>query len=104
MGRLLLRPQARDDLDTIWDYLAAVQSPATADAVLRTIFRRLSALADYPLLGRTRDDIRPGVRGSPVGRYVIFYYPRDEGIIVSRVLYGGRDLPDAYDEADDPDP
>jgi plasmid stabilization system protein ParE len=27
-----------------------------------------------------------------VGRYIVFYFPLDDGIDVVRVLYGGRDL------------
>jgi len=29
---------------------------------------------------------------------VIFYYPLDDGIIVSRILYGGRDIENIYDD------
>jgi plasmid stabilization system protein ParE len=29
---------------------------------------------------------------------VIFYYPLDDGMIVSRILYGGRDIEHIYDD------
>jgi plasmid stabilization system protein ParE len=60
-------------------------------------------LADYPLAGRDRSDLRQGLRGSTVGRYIIFYDPIEHGILISRIVYGGRDLPTLFGEeaADD---
>jgi len=98
MGRIVRRPRAQRDLDELWDTIADDKGQQTADRFLRKIYRRLSALANSPLGARNRSDIRPGLRGSPVGRYVIFYYPLQDGIVVTRVLYGGRDIPTIYDE------
>jgi len=32
----------------------------------------------------------------PVGNYVIFYRPIEDGIVVIRVLHGARDLPELF--------
>jgi toxin ParE1/3/4 len=44
------------------------------------------------LIGRSRDELAPGMRSFPVGRYVVFYLPLDDGIDVVRVLHGARDI------------
>jgi len=43
-------------------------------------------------MGRARDELVPGVRCFPVGRYVVFYVPLDDGIDIVRVLHGARDI------------
>ena len=43
-------------------------------------------------MGRGRDELAPGVRSFPFGRYVIFYAPIDKEIVVIRVLHGSRDI------------
>ena len=49
-------------------------------------------LATQLMLGRARNEPAPGVRSFPVGRYVVFYVPLDDGIDVVRVLHGARDI------------
>jgi len=43
-------------------------------------------------MGRTRDELVPGLRSLPFGRYVIFYRALDDGSEIVRVLHGARDL------------
>jgi toxin ParE1/3/4 len=91
MPRLLKRPQAESDLEDIWWYIAQ-DSPQNADRFLDRIEERCRALADFPTIGRCRDDLKPGLRSQPVGNYLIFYFPLDDGIDVIRVLQGSRDV------------
>jgi toxin ParE1/3/4 len=49
-------------------------------------------LAAQPMMGRAREELAPGVRSFPFGRYVVFYMPLDDGIDVVRVLHGARDI------------
>jgi toxin ParE1/3/4 len=44
-------------------------------------------LAEHPELGRTCDEIRPGLRRIEEGRHVIFYRQKGTGIVVSRILH-----------------
>jgi toxin ParE1/3/4 len=48
-------------------------------------------LAANPHGGPRREDLAPGLRFYPVGNYLIFYRPGDDGIILVRVLHGARD-------------
>ena len=50
-------------------------------------------LADYPQAGPRREDLARGLRFYPVGNYLIFYMPAEDGITVARVLHGARDYP-----------
>ncbi|WP_292457413.1 type II toxin-antitoxin system RelE/ParE family toxin [Methylibium sp.] len=49
-------------------------------------------LATQPLMGRARDELSPGLRSFPFGRYVIVYEPIDGGIDVVRLLHSARDV------------
>jgi toxin ParE1/3/4 len=52
----------------------------------------LDLLAETPYLGRAYSQLGAGVRGIPVGQYVIFYRIIDNGIQVLRVPHGARDV------------
>jgi toxin ParE1/3/4 len=83
--------QAQRDLENISDYIARDNLTNALRFVDRLEARcRLHSL--HPLLGRSRNDLRPGLRSFPFGRYVIFYRPLHDGIEVIRVLHGARDL------------
>ena len=51
---------------------------------LETCCRRL---ADNPALGRSCDEMRPGLRRMEQGRHVIFYRQQEPGILVVRILH-----------------
>lgn len=84
-------PRAQDDIVEIWDYIAD-DSEAQADAFVDRLDAKFQLLAQQPELGRVREELAPGLRSFPVGRYVIFYMPVSDGIAVVRVLHSARDL------------
>ena len=91
MARVLKRPLAENDLDEIWLYIAQ-DNPDNADALLDKIEERCQALAQFPFIGTDRDELMPDLRSLPVGNYLIFYMPIEDGIVVVRVLHGMRDV------------
>jgi toxin ParE1/3/4 len=65
------------------------------DAAFRLIDRFdeiLQMLAENPLAGRAREEFASNVRSFPVGNYLLFYRPAQDGIELVRVLHGARDL------------
>jgi toxin ParE1/3/4 len=44
------------------------------------------------MLGRSREELAPGLRSLAFGRYVIFDEVIPDGIAIIRVLHGARDL------------
>ncbi|MCI0485827.1 MAG: type II toxin-antitoxin system RelE/ParE family toxin [Blastocatellia bacterium] len=94
MPSVLTKPLARGDLLDIWDYVAA-DSLAKADRLLNTINKQCEKLARFPEMGRARDELAPSLRSFPVGKYVIFYRPIEDGVEVVRVLHGKREIREA---------
>ena len=69
-----LSPQAQADVDNLAYYLfVETGSIATADRIIESLTTRFSLLGSHPRAGRRRDDLRAGLRGFPVGEYVILY-------------------------------
>ena len=91
MTRVLRRPLADDDIAEIWDFIAE-DSMSAADAFVDRLDREFKLLASQPMIGRPRAELAPGLRSMPFMRYVIFYEPVKEGIVVVRVLHSARDL------------
>ena len=73
------------------DYIAE-DSVTRADAFIDDVDAKFHLLAEQPMIGRGREELAPGVRSLPFGRYVIFYEVIPDGIAIVRVLHGARDL------------
>ena len=86
---------ARADLDEMWQYVSQESGdPRIADRLIDAITERFYLLSDWPLIGRTRNDLRVGLRSYPSGDYLIFYRIQDDDdVIIQRVLHGRRNLP-----------
>ncbi len=48
-------------------------------------------LAKQPLAGQARSDLAPGLRFLPVGNYLIFHRPIENGVEIAPVIHGSRD-------------
>jgi plasmid stabilization system protein ParE len=90
-----LTPQATEDLDAIWWFIAKDNRDA-ADRVEMEIVATCRRLAKHPLMGSKRQDItRLPVRFWTVTKfsnYVIVYRPEMVPLQVVAVLHGKRDL------------
>lgn len=91
MPRLLKRPEAESDLEEIWWYIAQ-DNPNNADRFLDRIQETCLALGDFPKMGTSRNELKMGLRSHPVGNYLIFYFPLEDGVDIIRVLHGSRDI------------
>jgi toxin ParE1/3/4 len=93
--RLVFSRQAKADIDAIWTYVASESGSAEiADRVADSLNKTLTRLRHSPGIGKNREqDLRPGLRSHPSGRYLIFYRV-DAGVVrIVRVLHGRRDIP-----------
>ncbi len=100
MPRIVRSLQAETDILETWDYIAD-DSEANADAWLDRLDGKLRLLATQPMMGRGRDELVPGLRSMPFGRYVIFYRVLDDGIFIARFLHSARDLEPLFDRLHD---
>ena len=76
MLRIHKRPEAENDLDEIWWYIAQ-DNPVNADKFIDEIETTCRQLARFTSMGKNRDELHPGLQSFPVGKYLIFYMPRD---------------------------
>lgn len=96
MSQYRVSAVASADLEDIWLFIAQ-DSPDAADRFIRTIVSRFPTLASLPYLGRQREELAARLRSFPVGNYLIFYRPMDDGIEVVRILHGARDFPPLFE-------
>jgi len=87
---------ARSDVSEIWDYYVKVAGPHTADRIVRGINDACRILQNHPFAGRSRDEVRPGLRSIAASPHVVFYRVRHEVAEIIRVLDGRRDLDDIF--------
>jgi toxin ParE1/3/4 len=86
---------ANSDIEGIALYIFNL-NPVAAYRFLDALEETCEMLAEHPFVGRPRPEFGQGVRSFPVGNYLIFYTPSQNGIDVARVIYGGRDLPGEF--------
>jgi len=90
MSGFVLHPAAYQDLDEIWEYIAA-DSIDAADRVREEIYEAIQSLVPFPHAGHSRPGLtsRP-LRFQTVREYVIAYAPDETPLAVIAVLHGRR--------------
>ena len=89
---LVIRPRAREDLRSIYEFIAE-DSPARALSFVEAIEKRGLSLLDFPEQGRVRDDLQAGIRILLYGRSVVIAYTISATAVeIARVFYGGQDF------------
>jgi len=73
MSRLLKSPEAENDLEEIWWYIAQ-DSPESADRLLDRIQEICLTLAAFPQMGASRAELKANLRSHPVGNYIDFLF------------------------------
>lgn len=101
MGVIRRTRQAAGDLIDIWTYVAE-RNRAAADRIVLDLNAKAGVLSDDPEIGRRRPELMNDLRSFPFRRYVIFYRPIDDRVLVLRVVHGARDL-SSLSFAPDPD-
>jgi len=80
------------DLNDICEYIARNSSSKAASELFDAIRQKCKLVAEFPNMGKRYERLAPNLRGFIVRDYLIFYYPRSDGIDIARVLRGDRDL------------
>lgn len=93
MHRVVFSPEARDDLLSLYDYIADRAGPAVVFGFVERIEAQCLGFVTYPDRGTRRDDIRPGLLLIGFERRVtIAFHRQDDLVVIDRILYGGRDV------------
>ena len=77
--------EATQDLDDICQYIAQ-NGDRAASKTFDKIRKKAKLLAQFPNMGKTYHQLAPSLRGAPVEDYLIFYYPRPDGIDIARIV------------------
>ena len=96
MSRVQFTVQAGRDLEEIEEFIS-VDNPDAAARLLLSIQEKCALVSRQPQMGRSRFDLSPELRGFPVGNYLVFYRPAEDGIEVIRVIHGARNIPELFD-------
>lgn len=92
MKQLFFAKRALQDFQEIHDYIAKDNAGAALQFVKR-LHERCSELAQFPGIGRRRDDVRSGYRSITEGDYIIFYLvPSAKAIEIVPVIHAKQDL------------
>jgi toxin ParE1/3/4 len=95
---LIWSTEAIADINHLWEYYAEVAGRSTADKLLREIVKTVAVIDDFPLAGRMRDDIRPGLRSLAVAPQIVFYRFKDDRTEIVRVLDGRQDIEEIFSD------
>ena len=77
--------RAEADLVGIATYTLRTWGKAQTARYLGDLEAFCRALADNPALGRSCDEVRPGLRRMEHGKHVVFYRQDGTGILISRI-------------------
>lgn len=91
MKELRVSDDAKADLLEIWLYISE-KNESAADRITEGITAKYELLLEFPEMGRSREALGLGYRSFVVGSYVIYYRLIEEGIEISRVVHGSRDI------------
>ena len=96
MRQIRLAATAQSDLIEIWSNIAEYRNNNAADQIIDRLAETYGTLAQFPEMGRSRDELFPGYRSFVVSPYLIFYQILPDAIEIIRVLHGMRNLPESF--------
>jgi toxin ParE1/3/4 len=91
--------QAQDDLADLWNFYERI-SKALADRKINAVLEEIEELVAFPEMGRSREDIKLGLRVWSSGKHLIFYRVTQSELLIERVIHGHQDI-EALFRADD---
>jgi len=96
MSVVVFAPEALNDLDDIWLYIAQ-DSIARADRFIDEL-RNLceGELAMFPGIGRPRVYLGKGVLAFPHRNYMLYYRIRKDAVEILRVMHGSVDVESVF--------
>ena len=90
--RVVFSPEAQEQLTDIFRFIAERSSRDVAARYTEGIVSHCESLCLFPLRGRMRDDVRPGLRIVPYKhRVMIAFHVGAEVVSIIGIFYGGQD-------------
>ena len=93
MAKVILRQEAIDDLNAIWDYTFEQWSEKQADKYYSTLRFACKEIGEDPDIGKEYTGIKRDLLGLKSGKHIIFYHLiSEEEIELIRILHERMDL------------
>lgn len=81
-----------EDISTILFYSELTWDEHQRERYRKELREAIRRLASIPNLGRSRDELAPGLRSYPVKAHVVFYEVRADTLFVVRILHSRQDV------------
>ena len=93
MAKVILRQEAINDLNDIWDYTFQKWSESQADKYYATIRVACNGIGENPTIGKEYDGISRNLLGIKSEKHIIFYQIiSNKEIEIIRILHERMDL------------
>lgn len=92
MKRYILSPEAKKDIANIRKYTTRQWGKAQTDKYTLQLRERMRWLADNPMLGRARDEVKEGYRSFNEGSHIIFYRMAGNAIEIIGIPHQNMDI------------
>jgi toxin ParE1/3/4 len=92
MNSVRLTPQAKADLNDIWEYTAKQWNTDQAEAYMRALDATFNLLVLNLRLGRNIDNIRKGYFKFPTASHILIYRLNKAHVEIVRILYNNNDI------------
>lgn len=106
-GRIQYAPEAERHLNEIDDWIAMNATADIARRFISAILEHIDGILLFPFAGKSRDDIRPGIRTTTFRKRTLVAYEVDESsselvVNVIGVFHGGQNWEAALSEDQGP--
>jgi toxin ParE1/3/4 len=86
-------PLAERNINDLYEYIAAHSNADRADGYIGRIIGFCNGLSMFPMRGKSRDDLLPGLRVTGFEKRVtIAYVVTENAVLIEGIFYGGRDF------------
>jgi toxin ParE1/3/4 len=92
MKRYTLSPEAKADIINIRKYTTRQWGEAQTEKYTLQLRKRMRWLADNPMLGRARDEVKEGYRSFKEGSHIIFYLVVGSAIEIIGIPHQNMDI------------
>ncbi len=102
-GRINFTAEAERQLNELDDWITKAASADTARRFVSAVLEHIDGILAFPLAGRARDDVRPGMRVTTLKKRTLVAYEVDakSGELVVNILgvfHGGQNWETAFGE------
>lgn len=92
MKRYILSPEAKTDINNIRKYTTRQWGETQTEKYTLQLQERMRWLADNPMLGRARDEVKEGYRSFREGGHIIFYRVVGSAIEIIGIPHQNMDI------------